>query len=36
MNLQHERIAEMCSKLKLERIGAEWPPLAQQAACRTR
>ena len=32
MNLQHERIAAMCSKLKLERIGAEWPPLAQQAA----
>ncbi len=32
MNLQHERIAAMCAKLKLERIGAEWPPLAQQAA----
>jgi DNA replication protein DnaC len=32
MNLQHERIAAMCTKLKLERIGAEWSPLAQQAA----
>jgi len=32
MNLQHERIAAMCTKLKLERIGTEWPPLAQQAA----
>src|SRR5215210_5809162 len=32
MNLQHERIAAMCTKLKLERIAAEWPPLAQQAA----
>lgn len=32
MNLQHERIAAMCAKLKLERIAAEWPPLAQQAA----
>jgi DNA replication protein DnaC len=32
MNLQHERIAAICTKLKLERIAAEWPPLAQQAA----
>lgn len=32
MNLQHERIAAMCTKLKLERVAAEWAPLAQQAA----
>lgn len=32
MNLQHARITELCQSLKLERIGAEWPHLAQQAA----
>ena len=32
MNLQHERIAALCAKLKLERIAAEWAPLAQHAA----
>ncbi len=32
MNLQHERIATMCVKLKLERVATEWPPLAQEAA----
>jgi len=32
MNLQHERIALMCAQLKLERIGADWSHLAQQAA----
>ncbi|MDB5923509.1 MAG: istB-like binding family protein [Betaproteobacteria bacterium] len=32
MNLQHERIAALCTKLKLERIAPEWPPLAEQAA----
>lgn len=32
MNLQHERIALMCAQLKLERLGADWPHLAQQAA----
>jgi DNA replication protein DnaC len=32
MNLQHERIALMCGQLKLERIGADWSHLAQQAA----
>lgn len=32
MNLQHERIAALCTKLKLERIAAEWTPLAQDAA----
>jgi DNA replication protein DnaC len=32
MNLQHDRIAAMCIKLKLDRIASEWPPLAQQAA----
>lgn len=31
MNLQHERIASLCTQLKLERIGAEWPHLAQRA-----
>ena len=32
MNLQHERIAALCTKLKLERIATEWTPLAQEAA----
>jgi hypothetical protein len=32
MNLQHERIATLCTKLKLERVAAEWTPLAQEAA----
>lgn len=32
MNLQHERIATMCMKLKLERVAVEWTPLAQEAA----
>jgi DNA replication protein DnaC len=32
MNLQHERIAAICTKLKLERIAAQWAPLAQRAA----
>ena len=32
MNLQHERIAHLCAELKLERIAAEYPALAQKAA----
>ena len=32
MNLQHERIAALCAQLKLDRIAAEWPALAQDAA----
>lgn len=32
MNLQHARITELCQSLKLERISAEWPHVAQQAA----
>lgn len=32
MNLQHERINELCAELKLERICVEWSHLAQQAA----
>lgn len=32
MNLQHERIRALCQGLKLDRIDAEWPHLAQQAA----
>lgn len=32
MNLQDARITELCQQLKLERIGVEWPHLAQQAA----
>jgi DNA replication protein DnaC len=32
MNLQHDRIAELCQRLKLERVGTDWPSLAQQAA----
>ena len=33
MNLQHERIAMMCERLRLARMACEWPALAQQAAC---
>ena len=32
MNLQHDRIQELCQSLKLERIGTDWLHLAQQAA----
>lgn len=32
VNLQHERIGELCRQLKLERIASDWPHLAQQAA----
>lgn len=32
MNIQQERIAELCSVLKLDRIGIEWPGVAQTAA----
>jgi DNA replication protein DnaC len=32
MNLQHDRIEALCQELKLERIGTDWPHLAQQAA----
>lgn len=32
MNLQHERIAALCTELKLHRIAAEWPGLADEAA----
>jgi hypothetical protein len=32
MNLQHERITALCMKLTLERVAAEWAPLAQDAA----
>ncbi|USS95202.1 ATP-binding protein [Serratia symbiotica] len=28
--LQHQRIAELCEQFRLERIAAEWPPLAQK------
>lgn len=34
MNLQHARITELCQALKLDRIGADWPHMAQQAASR--
>lgn len=34
MNLQHDRITELSKNLKLERIGTDWPHLAQQAAVR--
>ena len=30
--LQSERIAALCEQLKLDRLGAEWPALAQDAA----
>jgi DNA replication protein DnaC len=32
MSLQHDRIAELCEQLKLCRLGAQWPALAQDAA----
>ncbi len=32
MNLQQERIAMLCEVLKLDRIGSEWPAVAQWAA----
>jgi DNA replication protein DnaC len=32
MSLQQERIGMLCSGLKLERMAAEWPALAQAAA----
>lgn len=32
MNLQHERIGELCRALKLEKTACDWPALAQQAA----
>ena len=32
MNLQHERIGLLCERLKLERVAADWPHLAQRAA----
>jgi len=32
MNLQHARIALLCEQLKLGRVGADWPHLAQAAA----
>ena len=32
MNLQHDRIAELCAALKLYRIGGDWAALAQDAA----
>lgn len=31
MNLQHQRIAELCQALKLERVADHYPVLAQQA-----
>lgn len=32
MNLQHERIADLCRQLKLDRMGTDWSALAQQSA----
>lgn len=32
MNLQQQRIAEMCDQLKLVRLATDWPALAQDAA----
>ena len=29
MNLQHDRIAALCEQLKLDRLPAEWPSVAQ-------
>jgi hypothetical protein len=36
MNLQHERIATLCTKLKLERVAAEWTPPALAFDCTER
>jgi len=32
MNQQHDRIVALCEQLKLDRLGTEWPALAQEAA----
>ena len=32
MNLQQQRITELCEQLKMARLGSEWPALAQDAA----
>lgn len=32
MNLQHNRIEQLCDVLKLDRAGSEWPAIAQQCA----
>jgi len=32
MDLQHERISELCEQLKLARLANDWPALAQDAA----
>lgn len=32
MNLQHGRIEQLCDVLKLDRIGSEWPAIAQHCA----
>lgn len=32
MNLQHERIAELCAQMKFARLGTDWPALAQRAS----
>jgi hypothetical protein len=32
MNLQHDRIAALCSELKLYRLSGDWPAIAQEAA----
>lgn len=32
MNLQHERIAELCDQMKFAGLATDWPALAQQAA----
>lgn len=32
MNLQHDRIAELCEQMKFARVATEWPAIAQQAA----
>lgn len=32
MNLQHERIVQLCEQLKFARLGSDWPALAHDAA----
>jgi hypothetical protein len=32
MNVQHERIIELCTELRIGAVAAQYPALAQQAA----
>lgn len=32
MNLQHERIGELCEQMRFARLGTDWQAVAQKAA----